>query len=109
MDAKLAQIAALGQKDKGQAYLALSQKVFSASDLPEFASDVHKLVDAIVNQDSVVVGRQVLAEVVKNLTQIQNTDFKKQLVQDTLDLVQPRIVSYEEQASFASPTRLMTY
>lgn len=100
MESKLAQISSLTQKDKGPAFIALISEIFSRSG-PDVAKDLHTLVDTVVNQDSVglVVGRQVLSELVKSLGEgiIQDADVRKRVVEDTLQTVQPRIVSYEEQ------------
>ena len=100
MDAKLAQYSALSQKDKGPAFISLIPEILSQPG-PALAKDLHTLVDTVVNQDSVglVVGRQVLSELVKVLGEggISDLDLRKRVVEDTLNTVQPRIVSYEEQ------------
>ncbi|KAF8165311.1 hypothetical protein B0H34DRAFT_649762 [Crassisporium funariophilum] len=100
MEAKLTQFSGLSQKDKGPAFISLIPEILSQSG-SAIARDLHTLVDTVVNQDSVglVVGRQVLSELVKVLGEgaIQNVDLRKQVVEDTLATVQPRIVSYEEQ------------
>ena len=102
MDLKLAQLASLSQKDKGPAYTSLIHHAISQ---PLPAADLHLLVDAVVNQDSVglVVARQVLAELVRILGDgsINDTSLRKQLVEDTLATVQPRIVSFEEQVCYS--------
>ncbi|KAF5322431.1 hypothetical protein D9619_000912 [Psilocybe cf. subviscida] len=102
MESKLAQISSLTQKDKGPAFIALISEILSSSG-SNVAKDLHTLVDTVVNQDSVglVVGRQVLSELVKSLGEgvIQDADVRKRVVEDTLQTVQPRIVSYEEQVN----------
>lgn len=106
MENKLAQFSSLSQKDKGPAYLSLLQDILSRSNPTTLVSDLHVLVDTVVNQDNVglVVGRQVLSELVKILGEsvIKDADLRKRIVEDTLATIQPRIVSYEEQVS---PTR----
>ena len=54
-----------------------------------------------------VVGRQVLSELVRILSEgaIKDSDLIKRVVEETLVIVQPRIVSYEEQVV----TRTDTY
>ncbi|KAG6890351.1 hypothetical protein C0992_002176 [Termitomyces sp. T32_za158] len=103
MDAQLAQISALNQKDKGPAFVALIPEILSCSDPSRLVADLHKLVDTVVNQDSVglVVGRQVLSELVKILGEgsIKDAELRRRVVEDTLSTVQPRIVSYEEQVN----------
>ncbi|PFH52757.1 hypothetical protein AMATHDRAFT_139277 [Amanita thiersii Skay4041] len=103
MDQKLAQFALLSQKDKGPAYSSLINHALSQSHPDSVAADLHLLLDTVVNQDSVglVVGRQVLAELVKVLSEgrISDTALRKRVVEDILAIVQPRIVSYEEQVN----------
>jgi COP9 signalosome complex subunit 4 len=103
MESKLARFASLSQKDKAPAYLSLLPEILSRSIPSAIATDLHALVDTVVNQDSVglVVGRQVLSELVKSLGGgiIKDNDLRKRIVEDTLATVQPRITSYEEQVS----------
>ncbi len=100
MENKLAQYSTLGQKDKGPAFISLIPQIL-AQPAESLVKDLHTLVDTVVNQDSVglVVGRQVLSELVKVLAEgvIKDLDLRKLVVEDTLNTVQPRIVSYEEQ------------
>jgi COP9 signalosome complex subunit 4 len=111
MESKLTQISSLTQKDKGPAFIALISEILSGSG-PNVAKDLHTLVDTVVNQDSVglVVGRQVLSELVKSLGEgvIQDAEVRKRVVEDTLQTVQPRIVSYEEQVCLHSLTHAPT-
>lgn len=101
MEARLSQISELSQKDKAPAFLSLLSEVLSRQDQATIAQDLHLLVDTVVNQESVglVVGRQVLSELVKYLGEgsIRDADLRKRVVEDTLATAQPRIVSYEEQ------------
>lgn len=103
MDAKLAQFSNLSQKDKGPAFISLIPQILARPEPSAIATDLHTLVDTVVNQDNVglVVGRQVLSEIVKVLREgaIHDADLRKRVVEDTLATVQPRIVSYEEQVS----------
>jgi COP9 signalosome complex subunit 4 len=103
MDTKLAQFATLSQKDKGPAYLSLLSEIISRQNQSTIGPDLHTLVDTVVNQDNVglVVGRQVLSELVKALGDgmIRDVALRKDIVKHTLDVVQPRLVSYEEQVS----------
>ncbi|PPQ98491.1 hypothetical protein CVT24_003982 [Panaeolus cyanescens] len=102
MEAKLSQISALSQKDKGPAFISLIPEIFSQPEAT-ISQNLRLLVDTVVNQESVglVVGRQVLSEVVKSLGEgtVSDHDLRKQLVEGTLTIVQPRIVSYEEQVN----------
>ncbi|KAL0949524.1 hypothetical protein HGRIS_009575 [Hohenbuehelia grisea] len=103
MDAKLAQCLELGQKDKGPAYASLLTEVLARPDTSSTTQDIHIIVDTIVNQDNVglVVGRQVVAELVRLLAEgaIKDVELQKSIINDTLAVIQPKIVSYEEQAA----------
>ncbi|KAJ7682768.1 hypothetical protein DFH06DRAFT_1314946 [Mycena polygramma] len=94
---KLQQLSALPQKDKGAAFIALIREILARPDQSAVAPDLHSLVDTVVNQDSVglVVGRQVLSELVKILGEgaVKNPELRKSLVEDTLATIQPRIVN----------------
>ncbi|KAJ7179105.1 hypothetical protein C8R46DRAFT_886999 [Mycena filopes] len=96
-------ILALPQKDKGAAFIALIHDTIARPDQATVAHELQSIVDTVVNQDSVglVVGRQVLSELVKILGEgaIKEPDLRKTVVEGTLATIQPRIVSYEEQAS----------
>lgn len=106
MDLKLAQLASLSQKDKGPAYSALIHASLAQSSPDVVAADIHLIVDAIVNQDSgsLVVARQVLAELVRVLADgpVKDSALRKRLLEDSLSIIQPRIVSYEEQVGYSS-------
>ncbi|THH01676.1 hypothetical protein EW026_g1066 [Hermanssonia centrifuga] len=99
MENTLGQIAPLAQKDKGPAYVSVVHEVFR-SDQPTVAADIRLIVETVL-QDNVVVGRQVLSELAKCLGEgaIKNAELRKEIVQDTLTAVQPRLVSYEEQVN----------
>ncbi|KAK2466240.1 hypothetical protein APHAL10511_001882 [Amanita phalloides] len=103
MDLKLTQLASLSQKDKGPAYSALIHAAIAQSTPDSVAADLRLLVDALVNQDagSLVVARQVLAELVRLLGDgsVKDPLLRKRLIEDTLEIVQPRIVSFEEQVN----------
>ena len=107
MESKLVQYASLGPKEKAPAYLSLIPDILGRSDPSKIAPDLHLVVDAMVNQDSVglVIGRQVLAELVKSLGSgaIKDTEIRKHIVEDTLATLQPKITSYEEQVRMLSP------
>ncbi|KAI0268284.1 hypothetical protein BC834DRAFT_868726 [Gloeopeniophorella convolvens] len=102
MDQKLTQLSTFNQKDKGTAYLALLSEIFVSQGTSNIAQDVHALVDHLINQDAgIIAGRQVLSELVKNLTPaaIPDTERRKAIVEDVLAIVQLRATSYEEQVN----------
>ncbi len=99
MEGKLSVIASLGQKDKAPALSSLLQETISTQNQPSFTTDLHTFVESVVNQDNLLIGRQILTDVVKALTHasIGNHNIRKNAVEDTLAVVLPKIVSYEEQ------------
>ncbi|KAI0340934.1 hypothetical protein BDW22DRAFT_1359782 [Trametopsis cervina] len=100
MDTKIAQISSLSQKDKGPAYVSLITDVLARADPSSVISDVHQILEVVL-QDNVVIGRTVLQELGKGLSDkaVADAELRKQIVQDTLQVVQPRLVSYEEQVN----------
>ena len=119
MESQLASIGTLPQKDKGPAYSSLLRATLSSPNESTVSADLQTFVDAVVNQDNLLVGRQILSEVVKYLADgsIKDGDLKKTIVQDTLSAVLPKIISYEEQvcirvvtsSNSCSSTRLLLY
>ena len=107
MEGRLAQLASLSQKDKVTAYQSLFAELIAREDQSTLPADTHTLVDNVVNQESVglVISRLVLSELVKALSdgRIKNASIRKRIVEDTLNIVRPRIVSYEEQVRMSSP------
>lgn len=103
MESRLAQFATLNQKDKATAYQSLLAEVLAQEDQSNLHAEIHTLIDNAVNQESVglVISRGILSELVKALSEgkVRNTEQRKRIVEDTLSIVQPRIVSYEEQVS----------
>nr|VWO97753.1 N/A [Ganoderma boninense] len=102
MESRLAHLAPLNQKDKAAGYQALLTDLLTREDQTGLDSDIHLLVEN-VNQDSVglVIGRLVLTELVKALSEgkVKDTELRKTIVKDVLELIQPRIVTYEEQVN----------
>ncbi|KAL4081892.1 hypothetical protein V8B97DRAFT_123879 [Scleroderma yunnanense] len=103
MDAKLSQLASLAQKDRTAGYLALVSEILARASQDSITDDLQLLVDTVVNQDTVslAISRQVLTELVKNLDtgHIADHGLRKHIIQGILRVLQPRIVSYEEQVT----------
>ncbi|KAH8105841.1 hypothetical protein BXZ70DRAFT_917126 [Cristinia sonorae] len=102
MEAQFAQIAALAQKDRAPAFITVLNDILARPNQSDIARDIHLLVDCIV-QDSVglVASRQVLAELVRLIAEgaVKNEETRKAIVEDTLEFLQPRLISYEEQVN----------
>ena len=105
MESRLAQLAPLPQKDKAAGYQALLNELLTREDQTGLDRDIHLLVENVLQESvGLVIGRLVLTELVKALSEgrIQNTQLRKTIVKDVLELIQPRIVTYEEQVSMRS-------
>lgn len=106
MEAKLSHLATLAQKDKTPAYLSLISETLSRPDHSSLPTDLHLLIDAVANPDTVglVTGRQVISELVKAIGSgaISDHDIRKRVVEDALATLQPRIASYEEQVIYSA-------
>ncbi|KIY71473.1 hypothetical protein CYLTODRAFT_435252 [Cylindrobasidium torrendii FP15055 ss-10] len=100
MDAQLASIAAVGTRDQAPAYSSLLKDTFATLNPATILVDLHAFVNAIVDQDNLLVGRQILGEVVNYLKGdafIKDMDLRKTVIQDVLNVALPKVVSYEEQ------------
>lgn len=102
MDARLAQLASVSvQKDKAAGYLNLLNDLLAAKQ--QSSADVLKFVNVVVTQEHVglVIGRQVISELVKAFETKQITDesVRRPVIEGALQILQPRIVTYEEQVS----------
>lgn len=102
MDARLSQLASVSvQKDKAAGYLSLLNDLLAAK--RQSSDDILKFVNVVVTQEHVglVIGRQVISELVKALEtkQIAGEDVRRPVIEGTLQTLQPRIVTYEEQVS----------
>jgi COP9 signalosome complex subunit 4 len=90
------------QKDKSTAYSELLQTILNQPQT-EIPAALLTYVGLVVNRDQpgIVVARQVLAEIVEALgkNRIEDRDARKKVIEDVLETLQPRLVSYEEQVS----------
>lgn len=97
MEAELASIAKQGQSKRAESFSALLQSTLaSSSRLP---SDLTLYVQAAIQESTgLVVSRQVVAEFVKAVKSgIANPETRKAVIEQVLNVLQPRIVIYEEQ------------
>ncbi|KAI0832425.1 hypothetical protein BC628DRAFT_314609 [Trametes gibbosa] len=103
MESRLSQFGVLNQKDKATAYQSLLSETLASQDQSNLPTEIHTLVDNVVNQESVglVISRGILSELVRALSEgkVPDTQRRKRIVEDTLEIVQPRLVSYEEQVN----------
>lgn len=102
MDNQLAQLVAVSnQRDKTNGFLSLLSTALVQTDLSAVVRDAQVIVKSAVNDDHVglVVARQVVGELVRHLTDgvVRDVIARKKIIENTLDIVRPRFVSFEEQ------------
>ncbi|KAG9127632.1 hypothetical protein FRC07_011376 [Ceratobasidium sp. 392] len=90
------------QKDKSTAYSELLQSILNQPQ-DQVSAALLTYVGLVVNRDQpgIVVARQVLSELVEALgkNKIEDRDARKKVIEDVLEILQPRLVSYEEQTA----------
>lgn len=68
--------------------------------LPEKYLILQVFIEAIVNENvSLVISRQLLSEVSQRMVKMQDDSVSKAVSHYTLDVVQPRVISFEDQVS----------
>jgi COP9 signalosome complex subunit 4 len=100
MEGRLRELLSLQQRDKAPAYTALLQR--SLKDENNSIGDICLLISTVVNEEQVglVVARQVLDELSKLIPEIRRPrEWKQELIQSVLRVLQPRLVSFEEWVS----------
>lgn len=98
MDKRLAELATVTvQRNKAQGYQTLLEENLKNKE------NVIKIVKNVVTQDHVglVIGRQIISDLVKALEtkQISDDDARRDIIQQTLEILQPKVVSFDEQAT----------
>ncbi|GBN07100.1 COP9 signalosome complex subunit 4 [Araneus ventricosus] len=96
----LAGLASLGgtPKDQADRYRAVLDNIVKTTG-EELVEGLQSFVESIVNENvSLVISRQLLTDVGTHLTKLPD-DVSKQVSHYTLDKVQPRVVSFEEQVA----------
>ncbi|KAM0790127.1 hypothetical protein ACM66B_005451 [Microbotryomycetes sp. NB124-2] len=98
MDAQLQKLAALPQKDRTQACLAIIDDTFKNSN--ELVRDVSTLLEHVLQPEfAQIVAHQALGELVTQIKHVNSHDTKKQLLAQALYKTQNRTTQYEEQIS----------
>jgi COP9 signalosome complex subunit 4 len=104
MDAALSEIGNQPPASKTGAFTSLLDKTLASQstgyDSDKLAHDLNKLISAVV-QDSVglVVSKQIVALFVKRLNEIKVIEARRTVGERTLELLQDRQASFEEQVS----------
>lgn len=103
MDAALSEIGSLPSASKTGAFTSLLDKTLESQsstdyDSNELAKDLCKFISAVV-QDTVglVVSKQIVALFVKRLNEIKDIEARQAVAEKTLELLQDRQASFEDQ------------
>ncbi|OCH94101.1 hypothetical protein OBBRIDRAFT_197228 [Obba rivulosa] len=102
MESRLAQLSTLNQKDRLTAYQSVLADLLANPDPSRVQAGIHTLVENVIQESvGLVISRQILSDLVAALQRgaIPAPDLKKHVVQDVLEIIQPRLVSYEEQVN----------
>jgi len=97
---QLATLSSVGgsHKDQADKYRGVLEIVLKSSG-EELIEGLKAFIEAIVNENvSLVISRQVLTDVGSHLTKLSD-DISKQVSHFTLEKVQPRVISFEEQVA----------
>ncbi|BGP41896.1 hypothetical protein JCM10449v2_005890 [Rhodotorula kratochvilovae] len=99
MDAELARIATLPQKDKSQAYLSLLSSTLSSPSSPSAleAALAQWLGTVTASDFPQIVARQVLEGFVAQLGKVEDRETRKGVLRGALEMLQPRVTSFEDQ------------
>ncbi len=99
--AQLAQLSSGGvaHRDLGERYRAVLDAIITGLGAEgELVDGLRAFVEAIVNENvSLVISRQLLAEVCQRLVNAANDNVSKAVAHYTLEVVQPRVISFEDQ------------
>ncbi|KAF8592384.1 hypothetical protein K439DRAFT_1378468 [Ramaria rubella] len=102
MEAKLSQLTTLPSKDQANGYLSLLSDILTQLNQSKVSTEIHLLVDFVTQEHvNIVVGRPVLAELVKTLDEkrVKDREIRKAIVEDCLRIIQPRLTRFEDQAT----------
>jgi COP9 signalosome complex subunit 4 len=104
MDAQFTNIRALPQAQRTQAYVSLAVSALGSPSTA--ASSVNQIVVAVV-QESLVVARQALSDLAGEVGKVSDRDVRREIIENSLRELQPRVVSFEEAVSFLSFSRAL--
>ncbi|XP_008547230.1 COP9 signalosome complex subunit 4 [Microplitis demolitor] len=98
---QLANLASSGgsHKDQAEKYRSILDGIISSSSNDDLVDNLKIFIEAIVNENvSLVISRQVLTDVSTRLSHLPD-EISKAVSHYTLDKVQPRVISFEEQVA----------
>jgi len=105
MEASLAAVQAQPQARRTDAFLSLLSTTLSSETSPNVTQELYLFVQAVISEASgLVVSRQVLADFVKALSTfaapaLKEPEVKRNVIEQSIELLTPRVVTYEEQVS----------
>ncbi|XP_065158268.1 COP9 signalosome complex subunit 4 [Atheta coriaria] len=86
-------------RDQAERYRHISDVILMSLTGNELIEGLKLFIDAIVNENvSLIISRQLLSDLSLNLTRLPD-NISKEVAHYTLDKVQPRVISFEEQVS----------
>ena len=97
---QLAQLATSGgsHRDLADKYRSVLESILPMGE-DELVDGLKAFIEAIVNENvSLVISRQLLSEVATQLTKVEDS-ISKAVSHYTLEIVQPRVISFEDQVS----------
>jgi COP9 signalosome complex subunit 4 len=97
--AQLAQLASSGgsHRDLAEKYRGVLDGILQLGE-DDLVDSLKAFIEAIVNENvSLVISRQLLSEVGAHLAKLQEDSIAKAVSHYTLEIVQPRVISFEDQ------------
>ena len=97
--AQLAQLASSGgsHRDLAEKYRSVLDGILQLGE-DDLVDSLKAFIEAIVNENvSLVISRQLLSEVGAHLAKLQEDSIAKAVSHYTLEIVQPRVISFEDQ------------
>ena len=88
------------QAQKLSAFQSILEQIYMSSPASQLTDNLTAFIDAILSEAvSLVITRPVLVDFVARLDSIPDIETKKQVLTGSLERLQPRMVSFEEQAA----------
>ena len=89
----------VAHRDLGDRYRMILEEILKLRE-NELVDGLKLFIETIVNENvSLVISRQLLTEVSARLSQLKDDSVSKAVSHFTLDVVQPRVISFEDQVS----------
>jgi COP9 signalosome complex subunit 4 len=87
----------VSHRDLGERYRAILDSILTWKET-DLVEGLKAFIEAIINENvSLVISRQLLSEVGQHLSKMADDAVSKAVSHYTLDVVQPRVISFEDQ------------